>query len=122
MSNDLLIGTSGLINLDENNSIKIDNGINLTNVTNNVDNVSLTSNNRILKYTLSLLSLDNNRSSSIQIISDKVFNNSVIIGNCNQYIDVFIHSVIFGSFKFDYQNMGSIINSSTNLIFNFIIF
>ena len=83
-----------------------------------------TSNNNAISVTLTTQSdlNDDTRSSAVTVTTDKASATSVVIGTSSLHLDVHVHSVASGSFKFDYTNRsGSTLSASATPVFNFVI-
>ena len=85
---------------------------------------ALTSNYSSISHTLTLdgTTADDAEHADVTITSDKVKATSTVIGCASLKVDVVIHTVIAGSFKFYFVNKsgGTLANDST-VIFNFVI-
>tara|TARA_Y100001963_G_C6787897_1_gene453902 strand:- start:392 stop:3724 length:3333 start_codon:yes stop_codon:yes gene_type:complete len=86
---------------------------------------SFTSNVFSLKHTLTThLSLAGGSSSPpITVTNNKVLATSVVVGCASHEVDVKVHTIGAGSFKFTYTNItNSAISDNTDIIFNFVVF
>ena len=85
---------------------------------------ALTSNYSSLSHTLTLdgTTADDAEHADVTITSDKVKATSTVIGCASLKVDVVVHTVVAGSFKFYFVNKsgGTLANDST-VIFNFVI-
>jgi hypothetical protein len=97
-----------------------------TATTTNEDTASgnFTSNNGAISVTVTLNGnlADDTRRGPITVTSDKVLSTSVVLGNASVQADTHIHSVVAGSFKFDYTNRsGADLVDDSTIVFNFVI-
>ena len=85
---------------------------------------AVTSNNHSLSHTLTLdgTTSDDAEHADVTITSDKVQATSVVIGCASLKVDVVVHTVVAGSFKFYFVNKsgGTLANDST-IKFNFTV-
>ena len=87
-------------------------------------NGDVTDNNYSLSHTLTLdgTTADDAEHADITITSDKVLATSVVVGCASLKVDVVVHTVVAGSFKFYFVNKsGGVLADDSTIKFNFTI-
>ena len=87
-------------------------------------NGDVTDNNYSLSHTLTLdgTTADDAEHADITITSDKVLATSVVVGCASLKVDVVVHTVVAGSFKFYFVNKsGGVLANDSTIKFNFTI-